>query len=260
MLTSRHTAAAPRASSRRSAASTTATSPGYKRSSRSTPSTRCTRTCSRGVEAAPSSSESRPGRRPARRAHILLDFAFDGLLGRESDQAGGGARAARGLARGRARRRARSAFARWRSRLANEPDGDRRAAIEGRLRGDRDGSSNPLHLEMLEAARATCRELGWRGYARRCARSCGASTSRRSARKTQAFLDATSDGYAAPSRPPLSSTSSACRRSGSCVRSDLPRFFRGGDLDAGFDGGADDPRASPRRSAASESISPTQRT
>jgi hypothetical protein len=167
-----------------------------------------------------------------RAARYLLHFAFDGFLGRECTQQ------EEELARLEASLEVevggeRTGFRQVASKLANEPDGERRAALEEARDELAAEHLDPLRLEMLERAHATCRELGWAGYADAYASLRGLDFDALSA-KTQAFLAATNETYAATLDPELAA--GELPPIGELRRSDLPRFFRAERLDGGFDG------------------------
>lgn len=114
---------------------------------------------------------------------------------------------------------------------ANEADPGRRAAIEaGRLELLAE-HLNPLHLETLERTHALVGELGWSSYAEACAELSGIDLESL-AGQARSFIEATDPIYESIVDPQLErilGTTLAETR-----RSDLARFFRAPDLDAGF--------------------------
>jgi hypothetical protein len=165
-----------------------------------------------------------------RRLRYLLHFGFDGLLGEETKAE------AQELARLEASLEVEvnGAAVPYRAvpiEQANEPDGERRAALEeGRdtLLGER---LNPLHRRALERSHELCRQLGWSSYAEAYAELRGVDLG---AVATQAasFLRATEDGYATVADPELERAGVPAL--GELRRSDLPRFFRAASLDGIF--------------------------
>jgi hypothetical protein len=118
---------------------------------------------------------------------------------------------------------------------ANEPDPERRAAIEvsrNELLAER---LNPLHLEMLERAHQLARELGWSSYRQACAELRGIDLGALAAQARE-FVRATDELYAELVDPALRRAGVA--RLGELRRSDLPRFFRASALDELFPAGA----------------------
>ncbi|MFI5121876.1 MAG: hypothetical protein ACHQJ5_03180 [Vicinamibacteria bacterium] len=115
---------------------------------------------------------------------------------------------------------------------ANEPDADRRLALglaQDSLLAER---ITPLLREALERSHSVCRELGWRGYA-------DAYSDLREldfaalAERTAGLLETTASAYPEALAPRLESA--GLPPLGELRRSDLPRFFRAPELDAGFD-------------------------
>jgi hypothetical protein len=114
---------------------------------------------------------------------------------------------------------------------ANEPQAERRAALEEARDAVLDRRLNPLHRAVLERAHELCRTLGWPSYAAAYAELRGIDLGALAC-QTAAFLEATEGAYAAivdrqlrrTGMPPL----------GELRRSDLPRFFRAADLDPEF--------------------------
>jgi hypothetical protein len=117
--------------------------------------------------------------------------------------------------------------------LANEPDAERRAAIEGardELLAER---LNPIHLSALQRVHELARGLGWTSYRDAWARLRGIDLEAL-AGQARGFVEATDAPYSEIADPEL-------RRAevpvlGELRRSDLPRFFRAPDLDDRFPG------------------------
>jgi hypothetical protein len=114
---------------------------------------------------------------------------------------------------------------------ANEPDPDRRAALEEARLERLEADLNPLHRAALERAHELSRELGWASYRDMYAELRGIDLEEL-ARQTAAFVAATDPVYAELLDPELERTTGL--RLGELRRSDLPRFFRAVDLDARF--------------------------
>jgi len=114
---------------------------------------------------------------------------------------------------------------------ANEPDSERRAALEAARLELLAEQLNPLHLEVLERTHSLIGELGWGSYADACAELSGIDLDRLAA-QARRFLEATDPVYTAVMDPELERVLgmplAAIRRS------DLARFFRAPDLDAAF--------------------------
>ena len=165
-----------------------------------------------------------------RAARSLLHFAFDGHLGRESTKL------EEELASLEASLEVeldgeRVGFRQVAFELANERDGERRAALEAARNELAAERLDPLYLEMLERAHATCRDLGWRGYADAYASLRGLDFDALAV-QTQAFLAATDPSYDATLAPELAAV--GVPGVGELRRSDLPRLFRAEHLDAPF--------------------------
>ncbi len=117
---------------------------------------------------------------------------------------------------------------------ANEPDAERRAAIEAARLEVLESELNPLHLSALERAHQLARELGWASY-REMYGDLKQIDLPALERQTSAFIDATADGYASTLEPHV-------RRQvglglGELRRSDLPYFFRARGFDDLFPAG-----------------------
>jgi hypothetical protein len=166
----------------------------------------------------------------ARRRRYLLLFALDGLLGE----------ATRAEAEESARLEATLEVSVDGSTVpyrqvpmvqANEPDASKREALETASRSLLAERLNPLHRVALERSHSICRELGWRSYAAAYAELRGLDFGRLQ-QQTARLLAETEETYAPAVDPEL-------RRAGLGVlgelrRSDIPRFFRAPELDAGF--------------------------
>ena len=165
-----------------------------------------------------------------RRRRYLLQFALDGLLGE----------ATKAEAEESARLEATLEVSVDGSTVpyrqvpveqANEADASRREALEVASRSLLDERLNPIHREALERSHSLCRDLGWRSYAAAYAELRGLDFGRLS-EQTAKLLAETEAPYAPTVDPEL-------RRAGLGIlgelrRSDIPRFFRAPELDAGF--------------------------
>jgi hypothetical protein len=165
-----------------------------------------------------------------RRRAYLLHFALDGLLGE----------ATRAEAEESARLEATLEVSVDGSAVpyrqvpveqANEPDANRREALEAASKELLSARLNPIHREALERAHSLCRELGWPGYAAAYAELRGLDFGGLE-QQTAEVLAETEATYAPKVDPEL-------RRAGlpplgELRRSDIPRFFRAPELDAGF--------------------------
>ena len=165
-----------------------------------------------------------------RRLRYLLQFAFDGLLGRETkaEQAE--------LARLEATLEVPDdgspiAYRQVPIEQANEPEPTRRAALERARNEVLAERLNPLHREALERAHALSAELGWPGYATAYADLRGLDLERL-AGQVRRFAEATREAYPEICDPQLEAH--VGRRIGALERSDLPRFFRAASLDPAF--------------------------
>jgi hypothetical protein len=160
----------------------------------------------------------------------LLDFAVQGLMGQETkaEQAEIARReAALELeVDGETMLFRQSAVAQ-----ANEPDPERRAAIERARLDATERELNPLHVEAHERAGAIARELGWPSMLELCEELSGTDFAALE-RQTEAFLADTAADYEAIVGPELE------RHLGfgfeRVRRSDMPAFFRAPSLDASF--------------------------
>jgi hypothetical protein len=170
------------------------------------------------------------GGEESRRVRYLLDFAFQGHLGREVKaeatrlaeleaemvvEADGEAVPYRGVT----------------VALANEADAGRRAGLERARDALLSERLNPLHLEMLERVHALVGELGWSSYRQACAELRGIDLEVLAAQAGE-FVRDTDGVYAEIADPELERAGVAAL--GDLRRSDLPRFFRAPALDALF--------------------------
>jgi hypothetical protein len=114
---------------------------------------------------------------------------------------------------------------------ANEPDRERRAAIEAARLEATERELNPLHREALERTRATARELGWPSYRALCEELKGFDLDAL-ARATEAFTAATEAPYEAVVGPVVERTVGVGMDE--LRRADLPWLFRFAEGDAGF--------------------------
>ena len=114
---------------------------------------------------------------------------------------------------------------------ANEPDPERRAAIDAARREVTERDLNPLLLAAHERAAALARELGWSSTLTMCEELSGIDL-RALGRQAEAFLAATEDAYEPLLEPELR------RQLGfgfdRMRRSDMPAFFRAPGFDDGF--------------------------
>lgn len=165
-----------------------------------------------------------------RRASLLLELAVGGFLGL----------ACAGEEEEVARREAEMElqldgeaipYRRLAAEQANEPDRDRRAAMqEGRL-GLLEEQINPLHRETLDKTHSLIAELGWPSYAEACAELSGIDLEALRD-QGQAFLAATAAVYEEVMDPELERVLGL--RLEAVRRSDLARFFRAPGLDGSF--------------------------
>jgi hypothetical protein len=165
-----------------------------------------------------------------RRLRYLLQFAFDGLLGRETkaEQAE--------VARLEATLEVSAngtgvAYRQVPIEQANETDPGRRSALENARNRLLDERLNPLYVEALERAHALSVELGWEGYAAAYADLRGLDLEWL-ATQVRRFAEATREAYPSICDPELEAH--VGRGLGALERSDLPRFFRAAGLDPAF--------------------------
>ena len=117
---------------------------------------------------------------------------------------------------------------------ANEPDAERRAALEEAQDAILSERLNPLHRAALERAHELCHEFGWPSYAAAYGDLRGVDLEAL-CRQTARFLEQSDDAYAPLLDPQLAGA--ALPRLGELRRSDLPRFFRAAGLDRLFGAG-----------------------
>jgi hypothetical protein len=166
----------------------------------------------------------------ARRLRLLLDFAVEGHVGLVT------ADVADELARREATLRLdvggeAIGFRESAVVQANEPDRERRAAIEAARLEATARELNPLHREALERTRATARELGWRSYRDLCEQLKGFHLDAL-AGATEAFTAATEGQYEAIVGPVAERVVGVGMDE--LRRSDLPWLFRFEEGDAAF--------------------------
>ncbi|MBB4665002.1 hypothetical protein [Conexibacter arvalis] len=170
------------------------------------------------------------GEDAARRLRMLRDFAVEGHLGRAT------AALAERLAEREAGLRldvggTMLGFRESAVAQANEPDRERRLAIErARLEATAE-ALNPLHREALERTRELTAALGWPSYRALCAELKGLDLASLS-RQTEAFLEATDAAYGDVLAPAVERTVGVPLAR--LARADLPWFFRARDEDSAF--------------------------
>jgi hypothetical protein len=175
------------------------------------------------------------GEDAARRARMLLDFAVEGHVGLLStDLEAELAQREAGTTLSIEGDGAAIPFREATIVQANEPDRDRRAAIEAARLEAIETQLNPLYRELLERTRATARELGWPSYRALCEELKGFELDRL-ARATEAFAAATEDAYAPLVGPVVERTLDGVALE-QLARADLPRLFRFAEADVAFDG------------------------
>ena len=165
-----------------------------------------------------------------RRLRYLLHFALDGLLGHETRSE------AAELARLEASLEVDPGDGAVPYRAvpieqANEPSGDRRAALQQARGAVLEERLNPIYRAALERAHGLCISLGWPSYAAAYGELRGIDLEALAAEAARFVLD-TEEAYGTITDPQL-------RRAGlpnlaELRRSDLPRFFRAPDLDPQF--------------------------
>ncbi len=166
----------------------------------------------------------------SRRAALLLDFAVSGFLGlacaAEEEEI-----AKRETEMELELDGVSIPYRRIPSVQANEPDPERRSALqEGRL-GLLEEQINPLHYETLQRTHSLVGELGWDSYAEACAQLSGIDLHDLAA-QARRLLEATDSVYDSIMDPQLERVLE--RKLASISRSDLARFFRAPDLDPSF--------------------------
>ena len=176
------------------------------------------------------SREAVEGLREAGAPRALVEFAAHGHIGRET-KAESAELARREAALELEWDGERIPFRSAATVQANEPDADRRAALEAARNAVTEAELNPLLRELLDRSHALAAELGWPSMVALCEELSGIDL-RALELQTSAFLGATEDGYEELVEPAL-------RRQvelgfAELRRSDLPAFFRAPALDAGF--------------------------
>jgi hypothetical protein len=165
-----------------------------------------------------------------RRAALLLQLAVGGFLGLAS--AAEEAEIARREAQMELQLNGeRIPYRRAASEQANEPDPERRAALQALRLELLDEQINPLHLEALQSSHTLVRELGWNSYADACAELSQIDLEDLAA-QARRFVEATDPVYERIMDPELERVLGV--RLAAVRRSDLARFFRAPDLDADF--------------------------
>jgi hypothetical protein len=157
-----------------------------------------------------------------RRTRYLLELAVGGLLGRESKHEEAEL-AEREAALELEVNGERLPYRQSAVTQANEPDPDRRAAIERARLDSLERELNPLHLRALERSHELARELGWPSY-RAMYEELKQIDLAALAGQTRAFLDRTAPGYEQALEPHL--RAQVGLGFGELRRSDLPYFFR----------------------------------
>jgi len=114
---------------------------------------------------------------------------------------------------------------------ANEPDSDRRAALDAARNELTEAQLNPVLLELLERTHAITRELGWLSVRDMCEELSGIDLGELG-EQTAAFLADTEDRYETVVEPCVRDQLGLGFRE--LRRSDLPAFFRAPALDAHF--------------------------
>jgi hypothetical protein len=170
------------------------------------------------------------GEDEARRLRMLLDFAVEGCVGQATKELEAQ------LARCEAGLRLsidgeRVGFRESSVVQANEPDAERRAAIEAARLEAIETTLNPLHREALARTREVVAELGWPSYRALCEQLKGFDLDAL-ARSTDAFTAATEEPYAAIVGPVVERTVGVGLEW--LRRADLPWLFRDRAADASF--------------------------
>ena len=167
----------------------------------------------------------------ARGLRYLAQFALDGLLGeRTRVQAEAEAQLESSLEVEVDRERI--PFRQVPVALANEEDPERCQALQAAHDELLESRITPVLREALEISHATCRELGWTGYAAAYADLRGLDFEALAVR-TRGVLAATAEVY--PRRLSARLEQAGLPGLDDLRRSDLHRFFRAPDLDPGFD-------------------------
>jgi hypothetical protein len=165
-----------------------------------------------------------------RRLGYLLQFAFDGLLGHETRSESAelaGLEASLEIDPGDGPVPYRAVGI----EQANEPQADRRAALEEARNAVLTETLNPLHRATLERSHELCRAMGWPSYAAAYAELRGIDLEALG-RQAASFLAATEGHYSTVVDPELRRVGVPAL--GELQRADLPRFFRATDLDPSF--------------------------
>jgi hypothetical protein len=165
-----------------------------------------------------------------RRLSYLLHFGFDGLVGLEtrSDAARiAGLEASLEVDAGDGAMPYRAVVI----AQANEPDGDRREALEQARDAVLEEQLNPIYRTALDRAHRLCRDFGWPSYAAAYAELRGIDLDRLR-EQTALFLEGTEDRYGPLVDAELERAGLPAL--GGLRRSDLPRFFRAVELDDRF--------------------------
>lgn len=171
-----------------------------------------------------------------RRARMLLDFAVEGHMGLAStDLEAELAQREAGAMLSIDGDGAAIPFREATIVQANEPDAERRAAIEAARLQVTDEQLNPLYREALERTRETARALGWPSYRALCEELKGLDLDRLS-RATSAFTAATDERYAELVGPVVERTLGIALDE--LRRADLPRLFRFEAADEAFSAAA----------------------
>jgi oligoendopeptidase F len=157
-----------------------------------------------------------------RRARYLLELAVGGLLGNET-KAQETALAELEAALEIEVEGERMPYRQSAVNQANEPDAERRAAIERARMEILERELNPLHSEALERSHELARELGWASYREMYAELKQVDLAALQ-RQTAAFLDATASRYRETVEPHL--REQVGMGFDELRRSDLPYFFR----------------------------------
>lgn len=171
-----------------------------------------------------------PGSEEQRRLTLLLDFAVEGHLG-EATKAAEAELARREATLEIELEHERLGFRESDVIQANEPDAERRAAIERARLEVTDAQLNELHLELIGTHHALSRELGYASYRDMCAECKGLDLAGLHT-QTREFTTRSAAGYPAVVEAPLrDSLGFGLER---LRRSDIARFLRAPELDHVF--------------------------
>jgi len=182
------------------------------------------------VEALREASEAAAGGDAGRAARYLLQFAVDGLLGRETRAESERAAELEATLEVEAAGRC-VPYRQIPVEQANETDAGARAELESARDSLLDEKLNPLHVTALERSHELCRELGWAGYADAYSQLRALDLEALAA-ACRGFLAETDDVYPGLVDPHLEEAGLPLL--GELRRSDMPRFFRAPELDRGF--------------------------